>query len=621
MRIDTVAALEALAKDGKASIRPPRVRIAVGTASCGSATGARNVLAVAREEAARLGLEADIRETGCIGCCQMEPMMDVLRPGEPRVLFASLNRLKTRQIIGAVAAGAVPAELAFCCVPVDGEPALPGVPHIGEIPFYSKQRKIALRNCGLIDPDSLAEYVARGGYRSLWRALAEMSPESLIVEIEKSGLRGRGGAGFPTGRKWRLCRNAAGIEKFVVCNADEGDPGAYMDRAVLEGDPHSVIEGMAIGAFAIGANAGYIYVREEYPLAIAKLQRAIADARALGLLGKSIFGSGLNFNIHLSRGGGAFVCGEETSLLRSIEGKMGEPDQRPPFPAQQGLWDRPTNVNNVETWANVPEIVGRGGDWYASIGTKGSRGTKVFSLVGKVKNTGLVEVPMGLTLREIVFDIGGGILDDRRFKAVQTGGPSGGCIPEQFLDLPIDYDELNRTGSIMGSGGMIVMDEGNCMVDVARYFLDFLKEESCGKCVPCREGIDQMLEILNRICGGEASPQDLVLLEELATTTADFSLCGLGGTAPNPVLTTLRYFRDEYDAHILRRRCPAHVCRALIEYSLDLALCDDCGACMKVCATGAIEGEKKRPHTFHKDKCIKCGACLEVCKPGAIKVE
>ncbi|MDI7269728.1 MAG: NADH-ubiquinone oxidoreductase-F iron-sulfur binding region domain-containing protein, partial [Myxococcota bacterium] len=449
---------------------------------------------------------------------------------------------------------------------------------------------------------------------------AEMTPDQVIGEVERSGLRGRGGAGFPTGRKWRACRDAPGEEKFVICNADEGDPGAYMDRAVLEGDPHSVLEGMAIGAWAIGASEAYIYVRDEYPLAIRKLERAIADAREAGLLGKRIFGRPFHFNVHLSRGGGAFVCGEETSLLQSIEGKMGEPNQRPPFPAQKGLWDRPTNVNNVETWATVPEIVVHGADWFAGIGTERSKGTKVFSLVGKVKNTGLVEVPMGTTLREIVFGIGGGILDDRKFKAVQTGGPSGGCIPERFLDSPIDFDELARTGSIMGSGGMIVMDDRTCMVDVARYFLDFLKEESCGKCVPCREGIQHMLEILSRICNGEGREGDIDLLEELANTTKDFSLCALGGTAPNPVLTTLRYFRDEYDAHLREKRCPAAVCRALIRYSIVYDQCDGCGVCLKTCPTGAIIGENKRPHHFFEGKCIKCGACLELCKAGAIHV-
>ncbi|MBI5478509.1 MAG: 4Fe-4S binding protein [Deltaproteobacteria bacterium] len=621
MRIVDHTQLEELAREGTRSLCPDHTRITVGTASCGSATGGREALAAVREEVATAGLAVDLRETGCIGYCQVEPVLEVLRPGEPRVLFHHADAHRARLIVRALAEGRMPTELALCWIPRNGERPEWALPRYDEVPFYSKQLKIVLRNSGVIDPDSLPEYAARGGYHALWRALTEMTPEEVADEVEKAGLRGRGGAGVPTGRKWRLCRDAPGDEKFVVCNADEGDPGAYMDRAVLEGDPHSVLEGMAIGAYSMGSSQGYIYVRDEYPLAIQKLERAIADARTAGLLGRSVFGSAFSFDVHLARGGGAFVCGEETSLLQSIEGKMGEPNQRPPFPAQRGLWGKPTNVNNVETWANVPEIVSRGSAWYAGIGTPSSKGTKVFSLVGKVQNTGLVEVPMGITLREIVFDIGGGILGGKKFKAVQTGGPSGGCIPDRFLDLPVDYEELNRTGSIMGSGGMIVMDEGTCMVDVARYFLDFLREESCGKCVPCREGIERMLEILERICNGEGREEDLPLLEELATTTKDFSLCGLGGTAPNPVLTTLQYFRDEYDAHIREHRCPAAVCKALVHYSIDYALCDDCGACIKLCPSGAIVGEAKRPTEFIDEKCIKCGACLEVCKPAAIRVQ
>ncbi len=620
MRITTIDQLDALAQQGKASMFPPRTRIAVGTASCGVATGAAEALVAVRDEIDRLGLPIDLRETGCVGFCQMEPMLEVLQPGGPRVLFHQVDARKAREIVRALCADRIPAERALCWIPVDRETPSFVLPRYDHIPFYAKQEKIVLRNCGLIDPDSLAEYVARDGYRALWRAVVEMTPDEIIAEIERSGLRGRGGAGFPTGRKWRLCRDAPGAEKFVICNADEGDPGAYMDRAVLEGDPHAVLEGMAIGAWAIGASEAYIYVRDEYPLAIRKIERAIADARDAGFLGRRIFGRPFHLNIHIARGGGAFVCGEETSLLQSIEGKAGEPNQRPPFPAQKGLWGKPTNVNNVETWAAIPEIVRRGGDWFAGIGTPGSKGTKVFSLVGKVQNTGLVEVPMGATLRDIVFDIGGGILGGKKFKAVQTGGPSGGCIPASFLDSPIDFDELARTGSIMGAGGMIVMDDATCMVDVARYFLDFLKEESCGKCVPCREGIERMLEILTRICDGQALDGDLDLLEQLATMTKDFSLCALGGTAPNPVLTTIRYFRDEYEAHIRDRRCPAAVCRALIRYSIRYEECDGCGVCLKTCPTGAIIGENKRPHCFLEDKCIKCGACIELCKVGAIKV-
>jgi len=468
----------------------------------------------------------------------------------------------------------------------------------------------------LIDPTSIDDYIAIGGYTALAKVLISMEPEKIIEEIKKSGLRGRGGGGFPTGRKWESCRNAKSRDgiKYVICNADEGDPGAYMDRSLLEGNPHSVIEGMLIGAYAIGSNDSYVYVRNEYPLAVKNLEIAIRQAEEYGLLGENILGSKFNFRIKISRGGGAFVCGESTALIASIEGKRGEPRAKYIHTVEKGLWNRPTNLNNVETWANIPLIINKGAKWYSSIGTEKSKGTKIFSLVGKINNTGLVEVPMGISLREIIYDLGGGIPKGRKFKAVQTGGPSGGCIPEELLDLTIDYEKLTEAGSMMGSGGMIVMDEDTCMVDIARYFLNFLKDESCGKCVPCREGIKRMQEILTDICEGKGKKGDIELLEELSETVKKASLCALGGTAPNPVLTTIRYFRDEYQAHIEEKRCPAGVCKELIRYSIAQEKCTGCGACQKVCPQGAILGEKKEPRTIDEGKCIKCGACLEACK-------
>ena len=450
------------------------------------------------------------------------------------------------------------------------------------------------------------------------KALTEMSPPQVIDEIKKSGLKGRGGAGFPTGMKWQFARNAQGEKKYIVCNGDEGDPGAFMDRSILEGTPHVVLEGMLIGAYAIGANEGYIYVRTEYPLAIQNLEMALEQAMELGLLGDNILGTDFSFHLNIFKGAGAFVCGEETALIASIEGLPGEPRPRPPFPAQSGLFGKPTNINNVETWANIPLIIEHGSDWYASIGTKSSKGTKVFSLVGKVNNTGLVEVPMGTTIREIVYDIGGGVLNKGSFKAVQIGGPSGGCIPESLIDTPIDFEELAKIGSMMGSGGLIVMDERTCMVDVTKYFLKFLESESCGKCVPCRSGIKRMLEIVDRITNGEGREGDIDLLEDMANGIKDASLCGLGQTAPNPVLTTLRFFRDEYEAHIKQKRCPAAVCKALIEYRVIEHKCTGCQRCVSVCPTGAITGPRSQLHNLDKSKCIKCGACYEICRFDAI---
>ena len=492
------------------------------------------------------------------------------------------------------------------------------IPTYDQLDFFGKQLRVALANCGRIDPEQIEQYIAGGGYRALGKALKEMTPEEVIGQVKTSGLRGRGGGGFPTGLKWEFARNAPGQEKHLICNADEGDPGAFMDRSILEGDPHSVIEGMCIAAYAIGARHGHIYVRAEYPLAIKRLRTAIAQAEELGLLGEDIFGSGFVFSLRIKEGAGAFVCGEETALMASIQGLRGMPWPRPPFPAQKGLWGHPSNINNVETFANVPQIIVRGGDWFASIGTEGSKGTKVFALTGKIANTGLVEVPMGIKLREIIYDIGGGIDSGGEFKAVQIGGPSGGCIPAEMLDLPIDYDSLIEVGAMMGSGGLVVMDSKTCMVDLARYFLVFTQSESCGKCTPCRDGTKRLLEILNRITTGRAGLEDLELLLDLAETVKKTSLCGLGQTAPNPVLSTLRYFRDEYLAHIEQKRCPAGVCPELLVYSIDEVKCVGCTLCVKACPVDAIRGKPKEPHRIEQEVCINCGACDQACKFDAV---
>ncbi len=490
-----------------------------------------------------------------------------------------------------------------------------------KIMFYSKQMRLALRNCGVIDPENIDEYIIRGGYLGLRNAL-KMKPMDVVNEVKSSGLRGRGGAGFPTGMKWQFGHTSPGAKKYIVCNADEGDPGAFMDRSILEGDPHAVLEGMLIAGHAVGADEGYIYVRSEYPLAIKRLRTAIKQAEHYAMLGKNILDSGFSFKVKIKEGAGAFVCGEETALLASIEGKRGVPRHRPPFPAVEGLWKKPTIINNVETLANVPLILRRGAEQFASVGTEGSKGTKVFALTGKVNNTGLVEVPMGITIREVVFDIGGGIRFEKKFKAAQIGGPSGGCIPEDHLDLPIDFDSLTAAGAMMGSGGLVVVDEDTCMVDMARYFLSFTKKESCGQCIPCRLGTDQMYDILEAITEGRGKPEDLPMLEELATAVKKGSMCGLGQTAPNPVLTTLRYFRHEYEAHVIEKRCPALACKALLQYYIDAEKCIGCQRCIKACPVDAITGEKKQPHEIDQDKCTQCAACFDACpkKVGAVQV-
>jgi NADH:ubiquinone oxidoreductase subunit F (NADH-binding)/(2Fe-2S) ferredoxin len=558
--------------------------------------------------------EIQIVTTGCNGFCGNGPIVSI----QPDGIF---YQIRTEDVIPHLVEEHFlkgrPVQTLIYTPPVKKET----IPNINDIGFFGKQRLIALANRGVINSEEIDEYIARDGYRALAKVLTQMTPSELIEEIKASGLRGRGGAGFPTGNKWEICRNQPDSEKYIICNADEGDPGAFMDRSIVESDPHSVIEGMLIGARAIGAQHGFIYIRNEYPLALKILMRAIEQAEAYGLLGEDILGTGFKFTLSVARGAGAFVCGEETSLINSLMGRLPQPRVKPPFPAQSGYNGKPTNINNVETWANVPRIIDLGADWFASIGTESSKGTKVFSLVGKVNNTGLVEVPMGISLREIIYDIGGGIPGGKKFKAVQTGGPSGGCVPESLIDIRVDYESLTQAGCIMGSGGMIVMDEDTCMVEVARYFLAFTQEESCGKCVPCRIGTKRMLERLTTICEGEGDEGDIAYLEEIALSIKDSALCGLGQTAPNPVLTTIRYFRDEYITHIEEKRCPARVCKALIRYEIIPDNCVGCGACIRVCPSDAITGEKKEIHLIHQDKCIKCGMCYITCRYDAIQVE
>jgi NADH-quinone oxidoreductase subunit F len=562
----------------------------------------------------KMGERVLLKYTGCPGFCERGPLVTIL----PQDIFYQRVKVKDVPLIVSetVQGGKKIDHLLF-----EDERAHKKIPSARDIPFYRAQMRLLLSNNDLIDPTRVEDYVAKGGYQSLAKALLQMTPSEVIQEVKASGLKGRGGAGYPTGKKWENCRNAPGAPKYVVCNCDEGDPGAFMDRSLLEGNPHSILEGMLIGAYAIGASQGFVYVRHEYPLAHKNVQTAIDQARRAGLLGQNILGSSFDFDVETAKGGGAFVCGESTALIASIEGKVGEPRGKQIHTVTQGLWGKPTNLNNVETWANIPVIIRQGSEWFSSIGTEKSKGTKIFSLVGKVKNTGLVEVPMGITLKEIIYDIGGGPQDGKAIKAVQTGGPSGGCIPASLFELPVDFDSLSRAGSMMGSGGMIVMDEGTCMVDVARYFIGFLKEESCGKCLPCREGLKRMGEILDGITAGKGNGESLDLLEELAHVVADASLCGLGKTAPNPVLSALRYFRGEFEAHIQQKKCPAAVCTPLIQYSISEQACTGCGACSKVCPTQAVEGEKKQSHRILAQLCSKCGSCKDVCKANAVMVQ
>lgn len=583
-----------------------------GGTGCTS-SGSQKVMETLRQELEkqRIDKEVKIVETGCHGFCEQGPLVIIYPEGTfyTRVQEEDVAELVEEHLLK----GRIVRRLLYT------EPLTQRqVPGYKEIVFYKKQKRVVLHNCGYIDPEKIEEYVARDGYVALAKVLGEMTPADVIEEIKASGLRGRGGAGFPTGMKWSFCAKAAGDKKFIICNADEGDPGAFMDRSILEGDPHSVLEGMLIGAYAIGADEGYLYVRAEYPLAIKRLRIALEQAEAMGLMGDNILGTDFSLHLHIKEGAGAFVCGEETALMASIEGFRGMPRPRPPFPASSGLWEMPTNINNVETWANVPHIIRNGAGWFTAMGTEKSKGTKVFALTGKVKNTGLVEVPMGIPMREIVFDIGDGILNDKKFKAVQIGGPSGGCLPMEKIDLPVDYESLTAAGAIVGSGGLVVMDEDTCMVDVAKYFLDFTRRESCGKCTPCREGTQRMREMLDRFSKGQGELADLDILTNLARTIIDTSLCGLGQTAPNPILTTLRYFRDEYEAHIVDKKCPAGVCQDLLTYLILADVCTGCTACVRVCPSNAIIGEKKNPHEIVQQRCIKCGACLSKCRFDAI---
>ena len=591
-------------EEWKALKNSQRPLIFVGTATCGRSAGALEVLDAFKKESKKRGLDCNIIEVGCIGLCYAEPIVCIIKPSKPGICYGNITPERAVELIEGylVNDSPLPEYALDMCKATIGE---------GSDIFKLQVRRV-LRHCGFIDPTNIKHYLANDGYSGLIKAL-DMGPDKIINEIEKSGLRGRGGAGFPTWRKWLFCKGAKGEEKYLICNADEGDPGAFMNRSLIEGDPHSLLEGMLIAGFAIGAREGYIYCRAEYPLALERLRLALKQAEESGLLGDNILNKGFSFHIKIKEGAGAFVCGEETALIASIEGKRGMPRPRPPFPAISGLWGKPTIINNVETLANAAFILQKGAHEFAKYGTEKSKGTKTFALVGKVKNTGLVEVPLGITLKQMIYEIGGGVLDDKKFKAVQTGGPSGGCIPAKLLDIPVDYDSLKEAGTIMGSGGMVVMDEDTCMVDFARYFLDFTQKESCGECVPCRLGTKQMLDILEDITHGKGRPGDIDLLIELAEAVKIGALCGLGQTAPNPVLTTIKYFRDEYEAHIIEKQCPAKVCKALISYGILPDKCKGCGLCLKSCPAEAITGERKKAHAIDQSKCIRCGICLEQC--------
>ncbi len=604
-----------------------RTTIYVGAGTCGLGAGAQKTIDAVRAYIDEHELDTDVVEVGCIGLCSAEPLLDVQLPGRARVSFQKIIEKEVAPLLDRVLDGELPHDDAVVQFPVPGLEDWLGVPRYDEHPFFKPQTRWVLANCGHVDPARIDEYLARGGYRALHKVLHGATPAEVCDEVLQAGLRGRGGGGFPTGRKWKFALETASDQKYLICNADEGDPGAFMDRAIIEGDPHRLVEGLAVAAYAIGANKAYVYIRAEYPLAIERLRLAIHQATRGGLLGRNILGSGFDLDIAIKMGAGAFVCGEETALIHSVEGKRGMPRPRPPFPAVRGLFGKPTIINNVETLANLPTLLTNGADWYAAVGTESSKGTKVFALSGKIALTGLVEVAMGTSLRQVLFDIGGGIPNGRRFKAVQIGGPSGGCIPEQHLDTQIDYESLKTVGAMMGSGGLVVMDEDTCMVDVAKFFMDFIQRESCGKCIPCREGTKQMLDVLQRISrarrsehGNEALDRfkGVLTIERLAEVIRDTSLCGLGQSAPNPVLSTMRWFRDEYEAHVFQRRCPAGACTELLTYRIDPEACKGCTMCGRVCPADAIQGASKSPHYIIEERCIACGACLEACKLDAI---
>ncbi len=609
-RIHSSAELEALRQDILSKRDPDKPCITLCTGSACLASGSAKVAEAIEAEIEKQGLQdkVEVRKTGCHGFCERGPIIVKNPEG---ICYFQIETGDAAEIVAETVKGKKIVERLLYSDPDSGEKIV----HEHEIPFYKNQERLVFGSNGSIDPKSIEDYLAIGGYSALAKALTGMSAGEVLEEVKKSNLRGRGGGGFPAGIKWEGSRNAPGDIKYVIVNADEGDPGAYMDRSLLEGNPHAILEGLTIGAYAVGAHEGYIYVRQEYPLAVENVMLAIKQAEELGLLGDDILGSGFSFKVIVHQGAGAFVCGESTALMTALEGRVGEP--RPKYIRSniRGLWNRPSVLNNVETWANVPLIISKGADWFTQFGTEGSKGTKIFSLVGKITNTGLVEVPMGMTLRDIIYKIGGGIPNGKKFKAVQTGGPSGGCIPEELLDLEVGFDELSQAGSMMGSGGMIVMDEDTCMVDVARYFIAFLADESCGKCVPCREGLRQMLKILTNITEGRGKEGDLELLEELSETAKEAALCALGQSAPNPFLSTLRYFRDEYEAHIKEKRCPALSCKALIAYYIDPNKCQGCGRCLRNCPAEAIDGGKKKIHIINQDACTKCGTCFEVCPP------
>jgi len=588
--------------------------IFIGAGTCGRASGAMDTWKAAEATLSELGVDAGIIEVGCIGPCYLEPLMDVKLPGKPRISYSNVDAKKARKILETFfQKDEIPDAGVLGHLGEDGE--LEDIGRFWDHPMLKPQVRLVLRNCGIIDPGSIDDYLARDGYKALKWAL-EHTGEEILEIIRESGLRGRGGAGFPTWLKWKFCRETPSEQRYMICNADEGDPGAFMNRSLIEGDPHAVLEGLAIAAYTIGATKAYIYIRAEYPLAIRRLKKAIGQMSELGLVGESILGSGFDFEIKIKEGAGAFVCGEETALIASIEGKRGMPTSRPPFPANKGLWQKPTIINNVETLGTIPNIIRNGAEWFARYGTETSKGTKTFSLVGRVRRTGLIEVPLGMTLREIVFEIGGGL--QKPFKAVQTGGPSGGCLSEEFLDTPIDYENLAKAGSIMGSGGLIVLDDDTCVVDLAKYFLRFTQSESCGKCVPCRVGTRHLYDTLDKITRGKGEIEDLQKLENLGNVIKGSALCGLGNTAPNPVLSTLKYFRDEYISHAKDHRCPAAVCRDLVVYRVIPEKCTGCQSCVRVCPTGAVTGPRAEPHNIHEELCIKCRACYEICRFDAI---